>query len=338
MNLYTAINLGLTHYHEGRFFDAHEVWEDVWIDEVGRNKETLQALIQIAAAMYKFEIGTVRGTSKLLAKALQKLQDISNGASAWLGFDLVGLRCHVKSALAQSDACARGTSTPVEPPPLPERVGPDGIVYAHGFASSPASKKAQFLVDAMKPTGISMKVPDMNEADFTALTLSRALSLLKRQLRDRTIMVGSSLGGYLAALLAARDDRIKALVLMAPALGFSTRLRTILGPKNIEAWRQRGYLEVDHYAYGEKRPIAYTFFEDGLRYPEFPRVQVPTYILQGIHDAVVPKETARALKERAPDCVTLEEVDDDHTLARHKDRVLKALKGHIHQLAFKKDS
>ena len=57
----------------GRYFEAHEVWEEVWHRERGESRTALQGLIQIAAALHKAGLGQPRGCVRLLEAGLSKL-------------------------------------------------------------------------------------------------------------------------------------------------------------------------------------------------------------------------------------------------------------------------
>jgi hypothetical protein len=330
-DLYPLVNEGLTLYHEGRFFEAHELWEAAWAGEVGRNKLLLQALIQIAAALHKAGEGNQRGPSKLLAKARGVLAEIGS-ASAWLGLDLVALCAELESALAAADRFAAGEVDRVPPPELPARTGPDGIVYLHGFASSPASFKARAIAEPLANDGFFVEVPDLNEGDFEHLTLSRSLARARRLVRDRTILIGSSFGGYAASLLAEKDDRIVGLVLLAPAFDLARRMKDRYGPAAIDAWRKAGTTLVDHHAWGGKHPIGFGLLEDAERHAAMPRVRVPTYVLHGAADDVVPAELARAYGAQNPS-IEVDIVDDGHGLEASTGRALAKVRAMIERLA-----
>lgn len=57
----------------GRYFEAHEVWEEVWHRERGESRKALQGLIQIAAGLHKAGLGQSRGCVRLLGAGLAKL-------------------------------------------------------------------------------------------------------------------------------------------------------------------------------------------------------------------------------------------------------------------------
>lgn len=65
--------LGLAHFNSRKFFEAHEVWEEVWLVEAEPEKTFLQGLIQLAAAFHHYERGNPSGAESLLASGIVKL-------------------------------------------------------------------------------------------------------------------------------------------------------------------------------------------------------------------------------------------------------------------------
>jgi predicted metal-dependent hydrolase len=64
---------GIALFNAGRFFEAHEAWEEIWLKESGPEKTYLQGLIQLAAAFHHGQRANPRGAKSLLAAALAKL-------------------------------------------------------------------------------------------------------------------------------------------------------------------------------------------------------------------------------------------------------------------------
>jgi predicted metal-dependent hydrolase len=56
---------GIVLFNRGDFFEAHEVWESLWMETFGTEKKFFQALIQAAVALCHFCNGNVRGALKL---------------------------------------------------------------------------------------------------------------------------------------------------------------------------------------------------------------------------------------------------------------------------------
>jgi pimeloyl-ACP methyl ester carboxylesterase len=190
----------------------------------------------------------------------------------------------------------------------------NSIVYLHGFASGPASNKARHFRQALEATGFVVEVPDLAQGDFEHLTVTGQLTFLEALIDQRPVsLIGSSLGGYLAALYAARHPEVSRLVLLAPAFGFGHRWPLRLGPETVAEWRRTGSLEVFHYAEKRSRAVAYGLLEDAALYPDFPDFRQPALIFHGAHDDVVPPELSRDFTATHPNA-TLEIVDSGHEL------------------------
>jgi len=164
------------------------------------------------------------------------------------------------------------------------------VVYLHGFASSPLSSKAQFFHRKFEACGISMDIPRLDEGRFEQLTISGQLRVIERAVGDRpAILMGSSLGGYLAALYASRQPtQVERLVLLAPAFQFPRRWRERYSDQDWERWRREGSAPVFHYGDGGERRLGFQFVEDAARYEEEPGFSRPALILHGVRDNVVP--------------------------------------------------
>ena len=64
---------GLRHFNSREFFEAHEVWEEMWLVEAEPEKTFLQGIIQIAAAFHHYRRGNPDGAETLLAAGIVKL-------------------------------------------------------------------------------------------------------------------------------------------------------------------------------------------------------------------------------------------------------------------------
>ena len=193
------------------------------------------------------------------------------------------------------------------------------IFYLHGFASSPQSSKARFFAERLARHGLILQTPAFNEPDFSTLTISRMIrqiiSHIERSPAGPVVLIGSSLGGFVAVQVAASPaNRIVSLVLLAPALELAWEHWSELGPGGLEAWRASDRLEVFHYGFHEPRAIRFSLYEDSRRYDAFSApVAIPVLIFQGRSDTAVNPASAERFARAKPNR-TLHLLNDGHQL------------------------
>ena len=173
------------------------------------------------------------------------------------------------------------------------------IVYLHGFASGPGSTKAGFFRARLAAAGAELTVPEL-APDFTHQTVSAMLGVVEPLVGPGTVLLGSSLGGYLAALVATRRPVVRAIVLFAPAFGFAARWAARLGPEGVRQWRERGTTPVMHYGTGREEPLSFDLIADARRHVETPDPPCPALVFAGSRDETVPLEGVAAFAARRP--------------------------------------
>jgi uncharacterized protein len=196
------------------------------------------------------------------------------------------------------------------------------LAYLHGFASGPGSTKAGYLAARFAERGRALVVPDL-APDFTSMTTGSMLAIVDGLLdAGPTILIGSSLGGYLAALAAARTpDRVPALVLLAPAFGFAARWEQRTGPAAMAAWRRQGTTPVHHYGRGREEPLSIALLDEARRHPEEPDPPCPALVLHGRRDDTVPLAAASRFVGARPDRRRLVVYDAGHELTEVLDEL-----------------
>lgn len=154
-----------------------------------------------------------------------------------------------------------------------------------------------------------------------------------------TVAVGSSMGGWIALLLArarqAAGRPLAGLVLIAPAADFTERLMWPQLPEDVQQQVLREGIAHLPSEYGDPTPVTRRLFEDGrehLLYTDAPiDVGCPVHILQGVQDPDVPYAHALQLVDRlAHDDVVVTLIKDgDHRLSREEDlaRLVSAVEG-----------
>ncbi len=192
----------------------------------------------------------------------------------------------------------------------------------HGFGSGPGSAKARHLAARFAAAGAHLEVPDLTpgadgfERSSPSSMLAEVERLLARAPAPHAI-IGSSLGGYLAAVAAGRNPGIERLVLLAPAFRLFERWDGRLTAEERDEWRARGR-EVYHFASARQRRLGWQFHEDARGYPTFPEVRIPTLCIAGRRDETIPLEDVAAFVARTPSA-RLVEVDDGHELTTSLD-------------------
>ena len=56
---------GIEHFNACDFFEAHEVWEELWANYSGADRTFYQGLIQVAVCLHHFGNGNIAGARKL---------------------------------------------------------------------------------------------------------------------------------------------------------------------------------------------------------------------------------------------------------------------------------
>ena len=80
---------GIALFNQGRFFEAHEAWEEIWRSTTPEPKNLFQGLIQVAAALHQFlDLHRNEAPRRTLAKARRRLEPY---APAALGIDIEAL-------------------------------------------------------------------------------------------------------------------------------------------------------------------------------------------------------------------------------------------------------
>lgn len=220
------------------------------------------------------------------------------------------------------------------------RPGHPGGVWLGGFRSDMLSTKAQRLEDHARADGRAFLRFDYSGhgesgGDFAEGTIGQwareSLDMIRALTSGPQILVGSSMGGWIALLVArelarlGETDRLAGMALIAPAVDFTEALMWPRLPE--EARRdiaERGvWLRPSAYS-PEPCPITRDLIEDGRNHLLMGapiRAHCPVHILQGMEDPDVPYKHALALVEHlAEDPVSLTLVKDgDHRLSRDED-------------------
>jgi len=218
-----------------------------------------------------------------------------------------------------------------------DETGP-AVVWLSGFMSDMTSTKVGALSDWAYVQGYAMLRFDysghgVSEGSLLQATvgdwLEEAAAMLALVGERRLILVGSSLGGWIALLLAralakAGDRRLAGLVLIAPAWDMTEKL---MWEKMSAKTRAKVETEGVYYApsnYDDPYPLTKILIEEGRNHLLAEggiEVAAPVRILQGMRDEDVPWQHALALMEllRGEDVELTLVKDGDHRLSGPED-------------------
>jgi pimeloyl-ACP methyl ester carboxylesterase len=218
------------------------------------------------------------------------------------------------------------------------------VVWLGGFKSDMQSTKAVAIEEWCRAHGRPMIRMDYqghgeSSGNFRdgafSVWAEDAEAVLTQVVREPAVIVGSSMGGWIAVLLAKARIKAAGLVLIAPACDFTEELMWPQFPDHVKAEiMDKGVFLLPSAYSPEPTPITRALIEDGRRNRVFGRtfqLGCPVHILQGMQDPDVPWKHALRLVEHLPlDPVTVTLINDgDHRLSRPQDieRLLAAVAG-----------
>jgi predicted metal-dependent hydrolase len=65
---------GIVCFNRGDYFDAHEVWEELWMDCPAADRRFVQALIQAAVSLYHWGNGNTAGADRLFQSSRRYME------------------------------------------------------------------------------------------------------------------------------------------------------------------------------------------------------------------------------------------------------------------------
>jgi pimeloyl-ACP methyl ester carboxylesterase len=230
-----------------------------------------------------------------------------------------------------------------------------GLVWLGGYKSDMIGTKAEHLDAWAERSGHEFTRHDYSghgesggrfEDGTISRWLAESLAVFHAFTRGRQILVGSSMGGWIALRMIQElrrtgdGDRIAGLVLIAPAPDFTMEL---IEPQLTKKLRrdldQKGYIEERSEYSPEPNIYTRALFEDGRKNRVLEGIietHCPIHVLQGMADPDVPYSHALKLLDHLPaDDVTLSLVrDGDHRLSRPQDldMLVRTIEGMVEQI------
>lgn len=218
--------------------------------------------------------------------------------------------------------------------------GKRAVICAHGLASDKEGSTGAGLRRHLAGRGLAGLGFDFighgrSGGDFAELTVSQAsgeIEDMKEWLADRGYtrfaLIGSSFGG-ISSIMAASRGGFEVLALKSPVSDYREKEMNRLSPDELAEWKDEGvrtFARDD----GTSVTLNYTFFEDfdkNNAYQVAPSIDIPTYILHGDRDEVVPMSQSEKLVQLLPqgELEVIEGADHNFDRPGEKERIVAKL-------------
>lgn len=208
------------------------------------------------------------------------------------------------------------------------------VLLCHGFLSGKNSTTNTTLTRLLNEQGLATFRFDFfgqgeSEGPFEAITTTlaiqqteAALDLLTARGYDRIGLVGSSFGGLVAILTAARRRDLACLALKCPVVDFAEELRLTFGAEELARWQATDTIP-NIMGGADRIRLRYGFYDDCLQqiaYGPAEKITVPTLVVQGERDECVPLHQSRRLYDALGGPKRLDLLPDaDHQFTRGED-------------------
>jgi alpha-beta hydrolase superfamily lysophospholipase len=212
------------------------------------------------------------------------------------------------------------------------------IIYLHGLGSGPRSQKGVLVRDHFSALGCSVSLPSITVPNLERLSPLDAIKLVQSEIAARgaspLVVMGSSFGAFVAVhavngMGAGERGHLRRMVLLAPVFNPWDASSGLLTPERERVWRERGVAPVLDLESGQEVPVHYRFVEELRAFDSTSLVMpVPTLIIHGTRDEVVPVSQSKEFAAGRPD-VALELVDDSHQLLKAPEKMLESIERFI---------
>ena len=207
------------------------------------------------------------------------------------------------------------------------------VVFCGGYRSDMAGKKATYLEAQCKARGQAYLRFDYgghgeSGGKFEEGTIGSwrddMLAVFEHINPDRAILVGSSMGGWMALMLMhSYPEKVKGFIGIAPAPDFTEDMFQRLSAEHKEALARDGFVKVPNEYSDEPYHYSMMFYDESKQHYLLDEKRIapcPMRILQGLDDIVVLPEHAERIKAQYEGDVSITLVEGgDHSLSRPKD-------------------
>ena len=214
----------------------------------------------------------------------------------------------------------------------PEMAGAPAIMFLGGFRSDMEGTKAIYFEKTCKERGqayirFDYRGHGQSKGKFEEACIGEwtqdALDILERCTSGPVILVGSSMGGWIALLIALQQaEHVQAIIGLATAPDFTKWMEAGMSEDQKEFLRVQGYFELLN-DYGNPYIITQKLLEDGRRHSLLDgtiNINIPVRLIQGMKDADVEWQTAHRIKNAVSgtDVQVFLLEDADHRLSSPK--------------------
>lgn len=219
------------------------------------------------------------------------------------------------------------------------------IILCHGFSTSKNSGTYLALKDRLSRHNISTFRFDFyghgeSEGKFEDITISEAVDdilqaiefLVSEDFKNIGLM-GSSFGGIASIMAASKTNRLFTLALKSPVSNYTNNEIETKSEAELLDWKKKGYRYYES-GDGRKLRLNYTFYEDFKNndgYKAAPKIMVPTLIVHGDADEIVPFKQSVKTSKLIPDCKLhpVKGANHHYDGPGHAEEMLQALEGFI---------
>ncbi len=211
------------------------------------------------------------------------------------------------------------------------------VLFCGGYRSDMRGSKATFLAERCRARGQGCLLFDysghgQSGGDFMEGSIGEwfddAKAMLQMIPHDKVIVIGSSMGGWIALKLAmAFPEKVRALIGIAAGPDFTGWIEEAFTPAQKIEMAEKGYVEEPNDYSPEPYRFTRKLIEDGRN--QFIMTAPiafdgPVRLLQGMRDTAVPWQVAHRIKKAltSADCEVFLVEDGDHSLSRPQDLAL----------------
>lgn len=187
------------------------------------------------------------------------------------------------------------------------------VILVHGLASHKESRTYIALEERLNEEGIATLRIDLyghgeSDGNFQDLTIthavdsiSAAIRFLKEKGYQELGLLGSSFGGISSLVAASQTQDLALLVLQSSVGNYIELEKEKKTEKELEEWKKQGYLIIP--SDEAPRKLGYCMFEDAKKYNGYAlakEIQIPTLVIHGDMDDIVPLSQGEKLYENLP--------------------------------------